>query len=278
VSRASCRRVFTTTLAVGLGFLLAPVAHAQLQRKDFQVQQQPPQQKPQAQQPQQQQQQQQQPPDLEQLWQMQKQQMRARIFGAIKQLRTACADDLRKFCGTVTPGEGRLLLCMQAHEDKISRPCELAVLETTRNVGNAVRRLENLAQNCWEDIQAHCVGGRGSVLQCMVEKRASLSPPCQAIVAATLPSAQSSQLPSGQTTMIGLPVYSADGVMLGQVRGLKRRSDGSLEAVEAELGRPMGLGAVSVLINPSDLRLRGDGVELQMIADQVRSVLQGQRR
>jgi hypothetical protein len=38
------------------------------------------------------------------------------------------------------------------------------------------------------------------------------------------------------------------------------------------------LGSTSVLINPSDLRWKGDGVELQMVAEQVRSILQGQRR
>jgi hypothetical protein len=67
-------------------------------------------------------------------------------------------------------------------------------------------------------------------------------------------------------------------MMLGHVTGLKRRPDGSLEAIEAELGTPLGLGSVGVLISPGDLRWKGDGIELQMIADQVRTILQGQRR
>ena len=29
-----------------------------------------------------------------------------------------------KFCGQVTPGEGRLVLCMMAHEDKVSNKCD----------------------------------------------------------------------------------------------------------------------------------------------------------
>jgi hypothetical protein len=36
-------------------------------------------------------------------------------------------------------------------------------------------------------------------------------------------------------------------VALGQVTALKRRSDGSLEAIEAELGSPPGLGGTGVL-------------------------------
>jgi hypothetical protein len=62
------------------------------------------------------------------------------------------------------------------------------------------------------------------------------------------------------------------------VTGVRRRPDGSLEAIEAEIGSPLGMGATSVLISPGDLRWKGDGVELQMVADQVRSILRGQRQ
>jgi hypothetical protein len=265
VSKASRPHVSRTVLALGTGLLLAPAAHAQMQQ---------PLQQPHAQQ----QQPHQQAPDLQQIWQMQKMQMRARVAGAMQQLRTACDDEMRNFCSTVTPGEGRLLLCMQAHEDKISRQCELALLETSRNIGGAVQRAETFAKACWQDIQAHCSGTGGSVMQCMAEKRASLSAPCQAMVAAVVPGTQQSKLPQAQATMIGLPIYSADGMALGQVTGLKRRGDGSLDAIEAELGTPLGLGGTSVLISPGELRWRGDGVELQMMADQVRSVLQGQQK
>jgi hypothetical protein len=271
VSKASRPHVSRTVLALGAGLLLAPAAHAQMQQ---------PLQQPHAQQ----QQPHQQAPDLQQIWQMQKMQMRARVAGAIQQLRNACGEELRNFCSTVTPGEARLLLCMQAHEDKISRQCELALLETTRSIGSAVRKVENLAQACWQDIQTHCSGTGGSVVQCMIEKRASLSPQCQAIVAASAPpaaqqgQAQGQTPQGGQMTMVGLPIYSADGMMLGQVTGLRRRSDGGLEAIEADVGTPLGLGATSVLISPGELRWRGDGVELQMMADQVRSVLQGQQQ
>jgi predicted secreted protein len=299
VSRASRTRGLSMTLAVGVGILLVPAANAQTQPPQGQqpLGQQPLGQQPQGQQPLgqqplgqqplgQQPQAQQTPPaqaqDLQQVWQMQKLQMRARIAGAMQQLRTACNDELRNFCSTVTPGEGRLLLCMQAHEDKIGRQCELSLLETSRSIGNAVRRVENFAHTCWQDIQAHCSGSGGSVAQCMVEKRASLSAPCQAMVTAALPATSpgtaQSKVPPAHATMIGLPIYSADGMVLGQVTGLKRRSDGSLEAIEADLGSPLGLGGTSVLIGPGELRWRGDGMELQMVADQVRSVLQGQRR
>ncbi len=265
-------------LSAGIAVAMGAPSAATAQSQPKPSQQQPQPQFQQSQQPQQQPQQSQQQ-DLQQIWQMHQAQMRARIAGAMQQLGQACQDELRNFCSTVTPGEGRLLLCMQAHEDKISRQCELAMLETSRNIGKVVRRMENLAQACWQDIQTHCSGTGGSVVQCMADKRASLSPPCQAMVQAALPAARQGQAPRDQQqSMVGLAVYSADGMMLGQVTGVRRRQDGSLDAIEAELGSPLGMGATNVLISPGDLRWIGDGVELQMVADQVRTILQGQRR
>jgi cysteine rich repeat protein len=273
VSKGSRALGLSASIVVGVGLVSAATAQSQTQPS-----QQPQQQFQQSQQPQQLPQSQQQ--DLQKIWQMHQAQMRARISGATQQLRQACQDELRNFCSTVTPGEGRLMLCMQAHEDKISRQCELALLETSRNIGKAVRRLENFAQTCWQDIQVHCSGAGGSVIQCMADKRAQLSPPCQAMVtAAVAGTARQSQGPQDQQqSMIGLAIYSADGMMLGQVTGVRRRSDGSLEAIEAELGSPLGMGATNVLISPGDLRWKGDAVELQMVADQVRTILQGQRQ
>jgi Cysteine rich repeat len=294
VSKQARKSLLSTGIALGMGLLSVATAQTQTQQPQ-QSQQQP--QQPQAPQPQQQTQpqrqfQQQQPQvrqsqqqDLDQIWEMQKQQTRARIAGAVQQLKTACQDELRNFCSNVTPGEGRLLLCMQAHQDKISRQCELSLLETSRNIGKAVGQMETFAQVCWPDIQVHCSGTGGSIAQCVIDNRTSLSPACRAMVAAMAPSpaTQQGQQPGQaaqgqQPSMIGLAIHSADGMMLGHVTGLKRRPDGSLEAIEAEIGTPLGMGATSVLISPSDLRWKGDGIELQMVADQVRTILQGQRR
>ncbi len=276
VSKASCALLLSATIVVGGGIVSAADAQSQTQQQQQTQPQQPLQQLP----PQYRQSQ-----DLDRIWEMHKQQTRARIAGAVQQLRTACQDELRKFCSTVTPGEGRLLLCMQAHQDKIDRQCELALLETSRNIGKAVSQIETFAQVCWPDIQVHCSGTGGSISQCVIDHRSSLSPACRAMVAAMAPSpaTQQGQQPGQaqqgrQPSMIGLAIHSADGMMLGHVTGLKRRPDGSLEAIEAELGTPLGLGSVGVLISPGDLRWKGDGIELQMIADQVRTILQGQRR
>lgn len=207
-------------------------------------------------------------------------QLRERLTGAVQRVQEACRDELRNFCSTVTPGEGRVLLCMQAHEDKISRQCEMALFDASRNIQQTTRRVERLAEACWSDIQAHCTGG-GPIGQCMIDKRASLSPPCQAVIAATLQQQQAtrqSQAPAQQLNWVGLPIYSADGKKLGEVTAVQIAPDGKLQAVQAEMGYVLGLGANSVLISPDDLQLRENHIELPMPADDVRAILMQQRR
>jgi hypothetical protein len=46
--------------------------------------------------------------------------LRERIGAAIEMIEGACASDVRNFCGNVTRGEGRLMLCMQAYDDQLS--------------------------------------------------------------------------------------------------------------------------------------------------------------
>jgi hypothetical protein len=48
----------------------------------------------------------------------------------------ACASDVRNFCGNVTRGEGRLVLCMQAYDDQLSKRCQFALYRVSRNLGS----------------------------------------------------------------------------------------------------------------------------------------------
>jgi Golgi apparatus protein 1 len=182
------------------------------------------------------------------------------------------------FCGTVTPGEGRLLLCMQAHEDKLSNQCELALFEASRNIQLAARRVERVADACGSDIQAHCSGG-SSIAQCMIEKRALLSPACQAAVSELRPPTQQASSPQQQQqrSLAGLPIYSADGMKVGEVSAVKTGLDGRPQMIQAEMGNLLGLGTNTVLITPDELEARSDGLQLRLRAGQIRSVLQGQR-
>ncbi|MBX9588746.1 MAG: PRC-barrel domain-containing protein [Hyphomonadaceae bacterium] len=209
-------------------------------------------------------------------------QLRDRLAGAVQRVQDACRDEVRNFCSTVTPGEGRLLLCMQAHEDKIGQPCETALFEASRNIQQVTRRVERIAAACWSDIQASC-GGGGSIGQCLLDKRASLSPPCQSVIAATTQQQadrppQPSEQQAQQTNWVGLPIYSADGARIGEVTAVQIGPDGRVQAVQAEMGHMLGFGTSLVLIGPDDLQLRDKYIELPVSADDVRAILMEQRQ
>jgi len=113
------------------------------------------------------------------------QRLAARAEAATKTIQDACSPDVTKFCGQVTPGEGRLVLCMMAHEDKVSTKCDFALYSATRNLERAIDRIEQTADACWQDIEKQCsetAPGGGRVAQCLVAKKASLSNECAATI------------------------------------------------------------------------------------------------
>jgi Golgi apparatus protein 1 len=110
----------------------------------------------------------------------------AKAEAAVGKVKAACAPDVKSFCSNVTPGEGRLLLCMMAHEDKISDPCFDAILTAAEGVELAVSNVRRAAQACDQDIEKHCgsvQAGEGRIAQCLIDKQAELSTQCRGEVA-----------------------------------------------------------------------------------------------
>ena len=104
-----------------------------------------------------------------------------RLTAAVNKIQAACGEDLKKYCSTVTPGEGRLLLCLEAHEDKISTQCEYSLFSAARNLDRALDRIEQTADACWNDIEKHCASvpaGGGGIARCLINQKSSLQPVC----------------------------------------------------------------------------------------------------
>ena len=108
--------------------------------------------------------------------------IRERVTAAVQAVQGACAADAAKFCGNVTQGEGRLLVCMHAFDDQLSRSCQFALYRASRNLDRVLNRVERIADACWTDIEAQC-GNADRIGQCVMEKASSLSPACQTVVA-----------------------------------------------------------------------------------------------
>jgi hypothetical protein len=105
---------------------------------------------------------------------------------AVEKVLAACEPDLKSFCTTVTPGEGRLALCLMAHEDKISGTCYDALLGVAEGIDLAISNVDRAAKACGPDIKKHCStveAGQGRIAQCLIDKKSELSTACSAEVA-----------------------------------------------------------------------------------------------
>jgi len=102
---------------------------------------------------------------------------------------TACETDLQNYCSQVTPGNGRLLHCMAAHEDKISGQCEYAFYQAATLLEQLSVAINYLAQECKIDIDIHCSDvevGDGKILACLAEHDAEVSESCKKAVSDTV--------------------------------------------------------------------------------------------
>ena len=101
----------------------------------------------------------------------------------------ACEGDLQKYCSQVTPGDGRLLHCMAAHEDKISGQCEYAFYQTAALLEQLSVAIAYFAQECKTEIQTLCSGvelGEGRILACLDEHAEEVGDSCKKAVADTV--------------------------------------------------------------------------------------------
>lgn len=104
-----------------------------------------------------------------------------RLTAGLKQLEASCGEDIKKYCSTVTPGEGRILYCLQAHEDKISPACEYDLNELEVQFETTGDHLRQAVNACRSDIDKFCAKtppGQGRIAACLAANRTSVSKSC----------------------------------------------------------------------------------------------------
>jgi signal transduction histidine kinase len=191
--------------------------------------------------------------------------LRERIATAVETVEGACGADVQNFCGKVTRGEGRLLTCMQAFEDQLSRRCQWALYRVSRNLEGAMDRVERLADACWNDIETHCRDA-DRIGQCIMSKRESLSPACGKVASAIRNAMQ------GLASLRGLQVVGSDNASFGEIVNIKKGADGAIQAIEIETDHMLGIGSKVVTITPDKFEQIGDKVRLLMGRDEVKSL------
>lgn len=99
---------------------------------------------------------------------------------------TGCAAEIESYCSQVTIGEGRLLACFYAHEDKLSGQCQYALYTASAELEHAVSALNYVAGQCQADIVNLCANvqaGEGRILECLDSHKETVSAPCKQAVA-----------------------------------------------------------------------------------------------
>jgi len=190
---------------------------------------------------------------------------RSRMVDAIETVADACRDDIDDFCGKVTPGAGRLAMCMRAHEDQFGRRCHSAL----ERVSSAIERsAQRVTEMCWNEVRELC-GDTDHVGQCVAQKKASLSPACQTIV--TILGQRLQGRVQALMAQVGMPVYSADDKALGQVAQVVKGADGKIQSIQVDIGRILGLGTKVVTITPDKFEQLA-GIKLRLSDAEIRSL------
>ena len=100
----------------------------------------------------------------------------------IDHMMKACETEINTYCSQVMPGEGRLLACFFAHEDKISGRCQYALYEGAAVLEDFTMAVTHVATECHDDLLKFCGEvevGEGRVGTCLVEHKAEVAESCR---------------------------------------------------------------------------------------------------
>jgi len=100
----------------------------------------------------------------------------------VEGLKKACHTELTTFCKGVQPGEGRILACLYAFQDRVSGKCEYAIYDAAAQLDRAATALKFAATECKEDLLKYCGSvkvGNGRVKACLDKNEKSLSEKCK---------------------------------------------------------------------------------------------------
>jgi len=102
--------------------------------------------------------------------------------GILDTVLNGCKEELTKYCSNVTPGEGRLLACLFAYEDKLSGRCEYALYDAASRLERAVAALSYAVKECSSDLSKYCAdvaAGEGRLQQCLQKNDDKVSQRCK---------------------------------------------------------------------------------------------------
>ena len=99
----------------------------------------------------------------------------------VESARVGCKTEIDTLCKDVTPGEGRILQCLSAHEDKLSSRCVYAVADGSLQLDRLALAVKYVFVECKADAEKHCADikiGDGRIAECLKKNQATLDPKC----------------------------------------------------------------------------------------------------
>ena len=95
---------------------------------------------------------------------------------------SACEVEIDNYCSQVTLGEGRLLACFYAFEDKLSGRCQYALYQAAADLEQFAVAVTHVATECHDDLMNFCAEveqGEGRVGTCLLEHKAEVTDACR---------------------------------------------------------------------------------------------------
>jgi hypothetical protein len=99
----------------------------------------------------------------------------------VESARVGCKTEVDTLCKDVTPGEGRVLQCLSAHQDKLSSRCVYALADGSLQLDRLALAIKYVFVECKADADKHCADikmGDGRIAECLKKNQASLDPKC----------------------------------------------------------------------------------------------------
>jgi hypothetical protein len=102
---------------------------------------------------------------------------------AVNDAKETCKGDIDKLCSDVTPGQGRILDCLDSKSDQLSSSCQ-GSRSVLRDTASKVVDKATVAfrRDCGNDIQKYCADvphGQGRLLNCLGKHEDGLSNSCK---------------------------------------------------------------------------------------------------
>ena len=96
-----------------------------------------------------------------------------------------CEEEIKALCSTVSPGDGRLISCMYAHENYLNEKCANSIADFGDILDFVFSTIRGAMETCIGDIEKHCADtefGGGRMMSCLSEKAADITPECKMVV------------------------------------------------------------------------------------------------